>query len=304
MNTQTTIGVIGATGKTGRRIADRLERDGHAVRRLARGSDPAFDWTRPEGWADALDGITRLYIAYVPDLAAAGSAEAITSVVAVARAAGVERLVLLSGRGEDGARVAEEIVLTSGIASTIVRASWFSQNFTEGMLADSVAAGYVAIPAGDRREPFVDVDDVADVAVAALTEDGHEGTVYEVTGPELLGFADAAEQISQAWGSPVTYLPIGLEEFRAAITAELGAAEAEMLTELCREVFDGRNESLGDGVRQALGRPPRSLADVLDDAADRVVHGDVSAGIADGLPGADTVAGAATSVDVAARAAR
>lgn len=266
MTTHTTIGVIGATGKTGRRIADRLERDGRSVRRLARGTSPAFDWTRPGDWPDALHGVTRLYIAYVPDLAAAGSAEAITSVVAVARAAGVERLVLLSGRGEDGARAAEEIVRTSGIASTIVRASWFSQNFTEGMLADSVAAGYVAIPAGDRREPFVDVDDVADVAVAALTEDGHAGRVYEVTGPELLSFADAAELVNQSWGLPVTYLPVGLEEFHAAITAELGAEEAELLTELCREVFDGRNESLGDGVRQALGRSPRPLRSVLDGA--------------------------------------
>ena len=259
MSTQTTIAVIGATGKTGRRVADRLERDGHLVRRLARGTTPAFDWTRPEGWDVALDGITRLYITYVPDLAAAGSADDIRSVVAVAEAAGVERVVLLSGRGEDGARAAEEIVRASAIASTIVRASWFSQNFTEGMLADSVAAGYVAIPAGDRREPFVDVGDVADVAVAALTDDGHEGRVYEVTGPELLTFADVAEQVSQAWGRPVTYLPVGLEEFRAAITEEVGAEEADLLTDLCREVFDGRNESIADGVRQALGRPPRSL---------------------------------------------
>lgn len=267
MTTQLTIAVIGATGKTGRRISDRLELDGHAVRRLSRGSAPSFDWTRPEGWPAALEGIGRLYIAYVPDLAAAGSADAIRTIVDAARTAGVERLVLLSGRGEYGARAAEDIVCGSGIPSTIVRASWFSQNFTEGMLAPSVAAGYVAIPAGDRVEPFVDVDDVADVAVAALTGDGHEGRVYEVTGPDLLTFADAAELLTEITGRPVAYLPIELDEFHAAITAEVGPDEADLLTDLCREVFDGRNESLGHGVLEALGRPPRSLRAVLAEAA-------------------------------------
>ena len=159
---------------------------------------------------------------------------------------------------------------SSGIPSTIVRSSWFSQNFTEGMLAPSVDAGYIAMPAGDRLEPFVDVDDVADVAVAALTEDGHEGRVYEVTGPEMLGFADAARLLTEMAGHPVAYLPVELDEFHAAITAELGPQEAELLTELCREVFDGRNESLHDGVREALGREPRSLRAVLAEATAQV----------------------------------
>ena len=270
MNTQTTIGVIGATGKTGSRIAARLEQEGHLVRRLSRASTPPFDWTRPQDWSLALDGVGRLYIAFVPDLAMAGSTDVIRSVVEAARAAGVERLVLLSGRGEDGARAAEDVVLASGIPSAIVRASWFSQNFTEGMLAPSVAAGYIALPAGDRLEPFVDVDDVADVAVTALTEDGHSGRVYEVTGPELLGFADAASLLTEITGRPVTYQPVELEEFHAAITAEAGSEEADLLTELCREVFDGRNESLSHGVQEALGREPRSLRAVLTEAMAQV----------------------------------
>lgn len=257
------IGVIGATGKTGRRIAERLEAAGGEVRRLARGTSPAFDWNEPEGWAAALARVDRLYIAFVPDLASAGSADAITRLTEVARTAGVERLVLLSGRGEDGARAAEDVVLASGIDSTIVRASWFTQNFTEGMLADSVAQGFVAIPAGERREPFVDVDDIADVAVEALTGDGHAGRVFEVTGPELLTFADAAALLTEASGHPVAYVPVTLDEFHAAIEAEADAERAHLLTELCREVFDGRNESLGRGVQEALGREPRSLRDVL-----------------------------------------
>ena len=255
-----TFGVIGATGKTGHRIADRLEAEGRLVRRLSR---PAFDWSEPAGWVAALAGVDRLYIAFVPDLAVAGSDAVMSQLTDVARAAGVTRLVLLSGRGEHGARAAEDVVLGSGIQSTIVRASWFSQNFTEGMLAGSVADGFVAIPAGERREPFVDVNDIADVAVAALTGEGHAGRVYEVTGPQLLGFADAAAILTEARGHPVAYLPVSFEEFHAAVVPDVGVEAADMLTDLCREVFDGRNESLGSGVQQALGREPRSLRDVL-----------------------------------------
>lgn len=262
-----TYGVVGATGKTGRRVADRLEARGDRVRRLARGTEPGFDWGNPQAWPTALAGLDRLYVAFVPDLAIDGSAEVIARLVDVAHSAGIERLVLLSGRGEHGARAAEDVVLGSAIDSTIVRASWFSQNFTEGMLAGSVASGFVAIPAGDRREPFVDVDDIADVAVEALTGDGHAGRVFEVTGPELLTFADAAGLLTEASGHPVTYLPVSLEEFHAAITAEAGADEADLLTDLCREVFDGRNESLAHGVQQALGREPRSLRAVLAETA-------------------------------------
>jgi len=266
MTTSIRYGVVGATGKTGGRVAERLESAGHPVRRLSRGSAPAFDWTEPTGWAAALAGLDRVYVTYVPDLAVAGSSAAIRTFTEVALEAGISRIVLLSGRGEDGARAAEDIVLHSAIDSTIVRASWFSQNFTEGMLADSVAAGFIAIPAGDRLEPFVDVDDIADVAVAALTEDGHNGRVFEVTGPELLGFADAANLLSEATGHPVAYLPVSFDEFHAAITAEVDAATADLLTELCREVFDGRNESLTTGVQDALGREPRSLRDVIAEA--------------------------------------
>ena len=267
MSDTITYGVIGATGKTGRRIADRLEARGRTVRRLARGSQPAFDWESPDGWAAALDGVDRVYVAFVPDLAVAGSDAVIARLAEVAIAAGVSRLVLLSGRGEAGAEAAEKVVLASELESTVVRAAWFSQNFTEGMLAGSVAEGVIAIPAGERREPFVDIDDIADVAVEALVGESHAGRVFEVTGPELLGFADAAELLSETSGHPVAYVPISLEEFHAALSADVDTETADLLTDLCREVFDGRNESLGFGVRQALGREPRSLRRVLEEAA-------------------------------------
>ena len=263
MNNDMKYGIVGATGKTGRRVAARLESTGRSVRRLSRGSTPSFDWNEPEAWPAALAGLDRVYVTYVPDLAVAGSAAAIERLAGIASAAGVSRIVLLSGRGEDGARSAEDIVLASNVDCTIVRASWFSQNFTEGMLADSVSAGFVAIPAGDRLEPFVDIDDIADVAVEALTGDGHSGRIYEVTGPELLGFADVAALLSEATGHPVVYLPLSFDEFHAAMTAEADGATADLLTELCREVFDGRNETLTNGVQDALGREPRSLRAVI-----------------------------------------
>ncbi|MFD4422068.1 NmrA family NAD(P)-binding protein [Agromyces sp. NPDC058484] len=261
-----TTAVVGATGKTGRRVADLLEQRGHAVRRLARGTIPAFDWQRPDGWRDALDGVERLYAAYVPDLAAPGSEAAITRFTAVARVAGVRHIVLLSGRGEDGARRCEDILLASGVPATVVRASWFTQNFTEGMLRDAVDTGVLALPAGDVREPFIDVDDIAAVAVEALTGTGHEGRIHEVTGPESLTFTELTELLSEIHGRDIRYLPVGFDEFHAAVAAEDGPDVATMLTELCREVFDGRNVQPTAGVLDALGRPPRDARTVLAEA--------------------------------------
>lgn len=258
-----TIAVIGSTGKTGRRIAELLDERSRTVRRLARGTSPAFDWERPEGWPDALQGVDRLYAAFVPDLAVPGSDVAITRLIEVARNAGVRRIVLLSGRGEAGARRCENLVLACGIPATVVRASWFTQNFTEGMLSRAASSGVLALPAGEVREPFIDVDDLADVAVEALTGDGHEGHVYEVTGPESLSFADVAGLLSEVTGREVVYLPVTFDEFHAAVAAEEGAEVATMLTELCREVLDGRNEATTTGVSDVLGRPARDVRTVL-----------------------------------------
>lgn len=262
-----TIAVIGATGKTGRRVADRLDARGAAVRRLSRGSAPAFDWERPDDWAQALAGVDRLYAAFVPDLAAPGADAAITRLARVAREAGVRRIVLLSGRGESGARECEDILFASDVPATVVSSAWFSQNFTEGMLRGAVADGVLALPAGDVREPFVDVDDLADVIVEVLLGDGHDGRRYEVTGPESLTFAEAAARLSEASGRDVAYLPVGFDEFHAALAHAEGEDLATLLTELCREVFDGRNERTTTTVADLLGRPARDLRSTLSAAA-------------------------------------
>ncbi|WP_328477873.1 NmrA family NAD(P)-binding protein [Actinoplanes sp. NBC_00393] len=254
-----TVLVLGATGKTGRRVVSRLADAGVAYRAVGRRSTPPFSWEDPAGWPAVLAGARSAYIVH-PELAATGAPAVIEAFVTAAKAAGVERLVLLSGRGEAGARSSEEVVETSGLNHTVVRASWFAQNFTEGLLQPAVAAGMIALPAGDVTEPFVDADDIADVVVAALTEDRHAGRLYDVTGPRLMTFAEAAAAISEAAGTPVGYAAIDPETFRAALLPAVGPEQADMLTQLCVEVFDGRNEKIGYGVQEALGREPRDFA--------------------------------------------
>jgi uncharacterized protein YbjT (DUF2867 family) len=257
----TPILVIGATGKIGSRIVTRLEALGVPVRGASRRSAPAFDWEDASSWAPVLAGAETAFVAFVPDLAAKGAPETIRAFAATALAAGVKRVVLLSGRGEANAQLSEQIMLNSGLGTTIVRASWFAQNFSEGIMLPAVLSGLIALPAGARRQPFIDADDIAEVAVAALTDARHAGEVYEVTGPDLLTFADAAAAISAASGLNVGYAPISLETFHEALLPQVGPEHAEFLTRLCEEVFDGRNESVSDGVQRALGRPPRSFHD-------------------------------------------
>ncbi|MBU1335155.1 MAG: NmrA family NAD(P)-binding protein [Alphaproteobacteria bacterium] len=267
MSSTSPILVIGATAKVGARIAAKLGDLGHAVRAVSRRTSPAFDWEDPSGWAPALAGTEVAYVSYVPDLAAEGAPEIITRFIETARTAGVRKLVLLSGRGEHGAVRCENIVRNSGLDFTLVRASWFNQNFSEGHLHPQVMGGTIALPAGMRREPFIDVDDIADVAVAALLDARHNGELYEVTGPRLLSFADAAAELAAVTGQPVQYVPITGAVFHAALLPEVGPFYADLLTNLCAEVFDGRNESLGDGVQRALDRQPLDFADFCRKAA-------------------------------------
>lgn len=259
--------VIGSTGKTGSRIARSLSEKGFPVREGSRNSSIPFDWERQETWAPALSGVSAAYVSYFPDLAFPGAAEKIEALTEVARKAGVRKLVLLSGRGEAHARKCEQIIRKSGLDFTLVRASWFAQNFTEGYLLGPVLEGVVALPAGDIREPIADVDDIADVAVAALTEDRHNGELYEITGPRLLSFAEAAAEISAAAGIPVSYVPITLDQFHAGMLEIGGPLIADVFTEICRETLDGHNAYLTDGVQRALGREPRDFADFCRAAA-------------------------------------
>lgn len=254
--------VLGATGKTGRLVVDKLTAKGVPVRVGSRSASPSFDWNDRAGWAEAVAGVSAIYVSYFPDLAVPGAVDAVRALTEVATEAGVRRLVLLSGRGEDEAQAAEQVLQKSDRDWTILRCSWFNQNFNEGWLADPVLSGAVELPAGDVPEPFVDAEDIADVAVAALTEPGHVGELYELTGPRLLTFAQAVAEIAEASGRPVRYEQIPLEDFIAALTEfEVPADVSQLLSYLFGEVLDGRNAQVADGVQRALGRPARDFAD-------------------------------------------
>ncbi|NUR60308.1 MAG: NAD(P)H-binding protein [Catenulispora sp.] len=267
--TENPILVLGASGKTGRRVAERLEAAGVTVRRGSRTASPAFHWEDPASWPAALEGVTSVYVSYFPDIAVPGAPEAIAAFAAQAERAGVRRLVLLSGRGEVEAQRAEQVIKRPGFEWTVVRASWFAQNFSEGAFLGPVLSGEVALPVGDVGEPFVDADDIADVAVAALTEDGHHGQTYEVTGPRLLTFAAAITTIAQASGREIAFVPIPLDAFTGYL-AEAGEPQEviDILAYLFTEVLDGRNAHVTDGVFRALGRAPRDFADYASTAAE------------------------------------
>lgn len=253
--------VLGGTGKTGRRVAERLKATGREVRVGSRSSVPSFDWDNEAGWDACLKGVTAVYITYAPDLAIPGATDAIQALVNRARQKGVKRLVLLSGRGEAEAQACERIVQEAGLEWTIVRASWFNQNFSEGAFVDMVINGAITLPAGNTPEPFVDVDDIAEVAAAALTQDVHNGQIYEVSGPRLLTMADVSAELSKATGREIAYIDIPHEAFMGEITKS-GAPKdvAWMLDYLFSTVLDGRNAHLTDGVQRALGRPPKDFA--------------------------------------------
>ena len=268
--------VLGGTGKTGRRVVERLERRGLPVRVGSRSAEPPFDWEDRSTWAPALRGVGPVYVSFYPDLAVPGAVEVVGSFAELAVKSGVPRLVLLSGRGEPEAERTERAVRETGAELTVLRSSWFAQNFSENYLVDGVLSGEVAVPAAEVPEPFVDADDIADVAVAALTEDGHVGQLYELTGPRSLTFAEAVAEIAEATGHEIAYVPISIEEFVAAAYEDVPREFIELLRYLFGEVLDGRNAHPTDGVQRALGREPRDFREYAQDTAARGAWGATS----------------------------
>jgi len=254
--------VLGGTGKTGRRVAERLQARGIETRIASRKASPSFDWNDSSNWNAVLDGVTSAYINYAPDLAIPGAADAIRRFVDLAVSRGVRRLVLLSGRGEQEAQACEQIIQATDVEWTIVRASWFMQNFSEGEFLAMVQDGSITLPASDIPEPFIDANDIADVAVAALTEEGHAYEAYEVTGPRLITFTELAQEISDAADRDVQFIQIPAADFNQAITDSGAPKEiAWLLNYLFETVLDGRNAYLSDGVQRALGREPTDFRD-------------------------------------------
>ena len=260
--------VTGATGKTGTRVTRGLEARGLPVRAASRSGAVPFSWEDRTTWAPALAGAGALSIAYAPDLAVPGAAETVAALATAATGSGVRRIVLLSGRGEEEAQRAERLVREVAPHATVVRAAFFMQNFSESLFAESLLDGELALPVGDVPEPFVDAEDVAAAMVAGLAEPGHEGRTYEVTGPRMLTFAEAVAEIAAATGRDVRYVRVPPADYAAALAgAGLPAGVADLLMYLFTGVLDGRNAHLADGVREALGRPPRDFAAYAAEAA-------------------------------------
>lgn len=250
-----TILILGGAGRTGARIHRRLSTKGVPTRLASRRT--GFDWDQPDTWSGAVHGTTAAYVCFTPDLAFPGVPEKMRDFGRLAAAAGLERLVLLSGRGEEGARMSESALREGGVPTTVLRCSWFQQNFSEHFLTGPVRRGLLQLPAPDVPEAFVDLDDVADAAVQALTCTIPEDATYELSGPELLTFAQTAAILTDACKRQVTYLSVDVPTFVADLARDgVPADEAEPLAHLFTEILDGRNASLTAGVENILGRPP------------------------------------------------
>ncbi|GAB3703453.1 Rossmann-fold NAD(P)-binding domain-containing protein [Mariniluteicoccus flavus] len=262
------IAVLGGTGRTGGRVAGRLRDRGIDVHIGSRSVTPAFHWEHPETWEPVLSGCTAAYVAYTPEITHPGAVEAVAALAESARRCGLRQLVLLSGRGEEQAERAEEAVRAAGVPTAVIRSAVFAQNFSEHFLHDPVLAGVIELPAGDVAEPFIDIDDLADVATHLLLATEPADVTLELTGPELLTFADVAEELSVAVGRPVTYRAISVHEFvEGSVEAGMPREDAEDLGVVFAQIFDGRNAYVTTAVEQILGRPAGDFAAYVRRAA-------------------------------------
>jgi uncharacterized protein YbjT (DUF2867 family) len=260
--------VLGGKGKTGRRVAERLTKLGKAIRIGSRSEKPPFDWENPQTWTGALDGMDAVYITFQPDLAVPSALEAIERFTSRAVKNGIKRMVLLSGRGEKEAQVCEQVVMNAGVDWTIVRASWFNQNFSESFFLDPILAGHVALPRGEALEPFVDADDIADVVVESLLHDMHVGQTYELTGPRLLTFEQVTAEISKVTGRDIKFESLTMDEYTKMLR-EYQVLEDYiwLINYLFTEVLDGRNSSVTNDIEKVLGRKAKDFAEYARETA-------------------------------------
>ncbi|MCE7045914.1 NmrA family NAD(P)-binding protein [Streptomyces purpurascens] len=263
-----TVVVTGASGRTGSRVARAAEAAGLTVRAASRAS--GFDWWDRSTWAATLRGADAAYLAHPSDVGAPGAAEAVGALAREAVGLGVRRLVLLSARGEDQALPTEEALHASGADWTVVRAAWFAQNFSEGpLVAELRERGELVFPADEVREPFLDVRDIADVVVTALTAgDRYVGRTLTLSGARLLTFGEAVAEIAEATGRPLTYRAVPTRDYGEAMVGfGLPPEEVAAMTAIFDTLLDGRNAHLEDGVREVLGRAPRAFADFVREEA-------------------------------------
>lgn len=260
--------IIGGKGKTGRKVVERLTKLEKSVRIGSRSESPSFDWENPNTWAQALEGMQVVYITFQPDLAVPGAAKKIESFSRLAVNSGIKKLVLLSGKGEKEAENCERIVKESGANWSIVRASWFNQNFSESFLLDPILAGHVSLPKSEALIPFIDTDDIADVVVETLTDDVHNGQTYELTGPRQLTFKQVVEEISEATGRNIQFESITLEEYSKMLKQfNLPEEYIWLINYLFTEVLISKNSHVSDDVNRVLGRAPKDFSEFVKNTA-------------------------------------
>ncbi len=258
------ISVIGSKGKTGRRVFEKLNRKGADVAPASRSSLIPFDWYDPTTWANAITGKDSVYMTFQPDLVIPQSVEIITHFVDTAKQLGVRKLVLLSGRGSLEAVDCENIIIGSGLDHAIVRASFFMQNFSEGFWLDGILEGELVVPIVAAKEPFVDVDDIADVVVAALLDDAHNGKIYELTGPELLSFKEAVSKIAGPLGRNIKLTEVEIEDYVAMLRDyQVPEDYVWLIRYLFSELLDGRNESIKNDIEGVLKRKSSSFGEYV-----------------------------------------
>lgn len=261
--------VIGGTGKTGHRVVEGLFQLGQNVFVGSRKGSPAFDWDDFSTFAPALKGIDRAYIVYYPDLAVPGAKEAIEALTEAALHEGLEKVVLLSGKGEREAEACEEIVANSGLNYTVVKASWFNQNFSEGAFLDFILARQVALPMPEAEIPFVDADDIAEVVTKVLLDDSYNGEIITVTGPERLTFQQVVQMMEKGTGKDIQYLPISIEEFKEGMKAAgLPDSYVWLFSYLFQDVLGNpANQLVSKDVERVLGRRATSFEEYVQKTA-------------------------------------
>ncbi|MFY4722832.1 NAD(P)H-binding protein [Streptomyces sp. LaBMicrA B280] len=293
MTTAGTILVIGATGTTGSRTTAQLTAAGHRVKAAGRratpvaGAEPvAFDWYDPATHAAALAGVDRVYL--IPPLGEPDPAAVMLPFLQRARAAGVRRAVLLSSSAipEGGPAVGLVHQALPGLFDqwAVLRPSWFMQNFT-GAHAHALSIrdeGTIWTATGSGRVGFIDAEDIAAVAVRALTDEQAPDADLVLTGPEALGYDDIAMTLTEVTGRPVVHRRLSYEQLRDRLAAHLPVEFAAILAGMDRAIAEGAEDRVTDTVRRLTGRPPRSFRDLVERRTRR------------GEPSAPEVSGTAT----------
>ncbi|WP_262732931.1 NmrA family NAD(P)-binding protein [Gaetbulibacter sp. NE] len=262
--------IIGGTGKTGRRVVEQLQKKGIQPRIGSRQATPSFDWDDKNTWIESLKGIEKMYITYYPDLAVPGAKEAIESLTYLAKELGVKKIVLLSGKGEVEAEACETIVKNSGVDYTIVRASWFNQNWSESFFLDPILSGEVALPMSNVLIPFVDANDIAEVAATVLLDNDYNGKTIEVTGPELITFKDIIHTISTVTNRNLTFHEITLEQYIEGMRQMQLPEDVIWLIEylFSNVLTNPNNQKISNDIEQVLGRKARTFLEYARETAE------------------------------------